>query len=104
MKITKEQLKSHIRRLVQEQLDYKDIVPGADGGFVKYAQKVDDLLLKFMDDAEKLIQEGSDIMKADVLESAKVGERNRYILARVGVLRALKTSVSNAFERLKKEV
>ena len=108
MKITKEQLKTQIRKLVKEQLAYKDIVPGADGEFVKYAQKVDDLFEEFMDKAQKLHEEGTELMRADILgghdSSVKAAERNRYINARVGFLNKLKVSLGQAFEALRREV
>lgn len=108
MKITKEQLKSQIRELVKEQLAYKDVLPGADGEFVKYAQKVDDLFEEFMDKAQKLKDEGAELMKADILgghdSSVKAAERNRYINARVGFLNKLKINLVQAFEALKREV
>lgn len=108
MKITKSELRQQIQKIVQEQLSYKDVLPGADGDFVKYAQKVDDLFEEFMDKAQKLHEEGTELMKADILgghdSSVKSAERNRYINARVGFLNKLKTSLSSAFEALRREV
>ena len=108
MKLTKEQLRQQIRAVIKEQLALTDVLPGADGGFVKYAQKVDDLIEDFIVKAEKLHEEGVEMMKVDILggkdSSAKVGERNRYINARVSFLKRLRGNLVGSAEQLRREV
>ncbi len=108
-KLSQDDLRLKIRKIVREQLAYKDVLPGADGGFAKYAQKVDDLLEEFLDKAETLYQEGTEMMKPDITGTPEpgnqaVGERNRYIAARVGALKAIRGNLVSVYERLRREV
>lgn len=108
-KLSQDDLRLKIRSIVREQLAYKDVLPGADGGFAKYAEKVDDLIEEFIDKAETLYQEGVDMMKPDITGTPNpgnqaVGERNRYISARVGALKALRGNLVQLYERLRREV
>ena len=91
-----------------EQLSYSDILPGADGEFVKYAEKIDNFLEETLDKADKLHEEGVALMKPDVLglgaKRDRVGERNAHISARVGVIKALRTNLIAMYEKLRREV
>ena len=107
MKISTTQLKKLIRQSIKEQIDYKDILPGADGEFYKYASKVDDFINDTMEKAQDLYDEGQELVKADILgghdSSVKAAERNRYIQRRVGMLHRIKGAMVNAYETLRRE-
>lgn len=97
-----------IEHITEQALKYKDLVPGADGDFIKFADKVDKLITDLVKQTQDLHQEGEDMLAVDILgghdSSAKVGERNRYILARVGFLKSLVGMLTASYERLRREV
>jgi hypothetical protein len=102
MKLKKEQLKEMIRKVVKEKLnedfDYtNDLVPD---DIADYAKRVDKLLTDTIHEARKLHDEGEEMMRANVLSSYEVQERNRFILYRVGFLNNL---VANLLARLEDE-
>lgn len=106
-KLTAQELKQIVSSVIAEGKDASDeiksLLPADDGELVKYAKKVDKLLGKLIEDAEALRVEGAELMAKDILGSAKVGERNRFILARVGLLQKLRSIVVQAHENLKRE-
>ncbi len=101
--VIKEELK-----LNEQAIKYKDLIPGADGDFIKFADKVDKMIQDVIKEAQDLHQEGEDMLAVDILggrdSSAKVGERNRYILARVGFLKSLIGMLGASYERMRREV
>lgn len=107
-KIKETELREMIRRVIKEQLDYDDLVPGADKQLVKFAQKVDEELESMIETLESLYEEGDELMKVDILgghdSSAKVGERNRFLVARVSAVKNLRSSIISLKERMRHEV
>jgi hypothetical protein len=88
MKITKAQLKEMVQEAVKNQLNEKfdftnDLVPDDIAG---YATKVEKLLADTIEKARELHEEGEEMMRANILSSYEVQERNRFILYRVGFL------------------
>ena len=112
MKISKEQLKQLVTEAIKAELqeqaiEYKDVIPGADGEFYKYAQKVDKFLNDTIEEAAKLHEEGQELVQLDILgghdSSVKAAERNRYITERVGLMHKLKGILVGAYENLRRE-
>lgn len=91
MKVTKEQIKEMVREAIRERLNEdfnytNDLVPDDVKG---YAKKVDDFLSETIEEARKLHDEGEEMMRANILSSYEVQERNRFLLYRVGFLNNL---------------
>ncbi len=83
--------------------DLKELLPSDDKDLVEYAKKVDKFYEDFIKQAEDLRKEGSELVGKDILGSAKVGERNRFIMSRIGLTTKLKNLVIQAAEVLKRE-
>lgn len=112
MKISAKDLKAMISESVKKKLDeqviqYKDILPGAPDEFYKYAEKVEKFLLDTAEKAEKLRAEGKEIMRPDLGgykdSSAKIGERNRYLNKYVASLHKIKGSAIQLLESIIRE-
>lgn len=107
-KLNKEQLLTMVKETIKEQLELRDLVPGGKGSeLATYASKVDDFIKETVEKMEALHKEGTDIIQIDILggrdSSAKVGERNRFILTRLGLLDKMKKNLVAAYEFLRKE-
>lgn len=106
--ITETELRKQIRQLVlEEQLAYKDILPGAEGEMIKFAEKVDTLLEEMVDKIDKLYQQGTELVKPDITggtpqSSTVVGERNHYLLSRVGALKKIRNGLVATYEGLRR--
>lgn len=99
MKVSKDKLKEMIREAVSNKLNEKfdftnDLVPDDVAG---YSEKVDEFLKKTIEEARKLHDEGEEMMRANILSSYEVQERNRFLLYHVGFLSNL---VANLIHRL----
>jgi hypothetical protein len=101
MKIDRTQLKEMIRKTVAKKLNeafdnkLNDTVPE---GVAEYAAKINKFLHSTIDEARKLHDEGEEMMRANVLSSYEVQERNRFILYRVGFLNTLIASLVHRIE------
>ena len=101
MKIDKLQLKEMIRKAVAKKLNEafdnktNDAVPE---GVAEFAAKIDKFLHSTIDEARKLHNEGQEMMRANILSSYEVQERNRFILYRVGFLNNLIASLIHRIE------
>ena len=106
-KLTQTVLKELINTIISEGSnasdELKELLPSSDKELVDFAKDVDKFLIKIIEDAEALRTEGAELMSKDILGSAKVGERNRFVLARVGLLQKLRSIVVQAHENLKRE-
>ena len=102
----KSELKELIRKVIKEQLDYSDIVPGADGKLVKFAEKVDKALEGMIEELDGLFEEGDELVKVDILggkdSSAKAGERNRFLTDRISAVKNLRSSIIALKEKLRR--
>ncbi len=102
MRVTKNKLKEMIRTAVKEKLNEdfnfsNDLVPD---DIKKYATKVDEFLKDTIKKARELHDEGEEMMRANILSSYEVQERNRFLLYRVGFLNSL---VAGLIARLEDE-
>ena len=108
-------LKSELRKMIQEALVkeasslQKDVLPGS-GDLGKLAKEVDDLLLGFAEESCELMKKMEKEMKVDMLGgegkpgmAPRVGERNRMLQARAGILNKLSAAAISAFEALRRE-
>ena len=114
MKIKKEELRSLVKEALAEQLKeistlQKDTLPG-NGEIGKVAEKVDKLLTETAEEARKLALELEEELKVDMLGgegkpgmAPRVGERNRMLMIRVGVLKKLATFCVATIEMLRRE-
>lgn len=112
MRITEKQLKEIIRKSISKKLDeqavdYKDILPGADDAFYKYAEKVEKFLLETAEKSEELRVEGRDLMRPDILgghdSSVKSAERQRYINKYVAALHKMRGNIVNLLDAILRE-
>ena len=78
------EFKSFVRNIMMEGKnaaeELKEILPSSDSELIDYASKVDDLIEDFIKKAEELREEGSELVSKDILGSAKVAERNRFVI------------------------
>lgn len=105
MKVTKKQLKEMVRKAVREKLnedfDYSnDLVPD---DIKQYATDVDEFLKDTIEKARELHDEGEEMMRANILSSYEVQERNRYLLYRVGFLNNLIANLLTRIEDMRRQ-
>lgn len=108
MKITKEELNKIIKEAVQKKLkeaslDYTDLLPGVDGGLQEYVEEVEVFLLETANRAEELYRKADEMMRADILNHPKIGEKNRVLLSHAGVLRTLHGNITTIFRFLRQQ-
>jgi len=94
-KIRKSELKGMVKEAVrkglQEKFDFtNDLVPDDVAG---YSRKVDEFLKDTIKKARELHDEGEEMMRANILSSYGVQERNRFLLYNVGFLNNLVASL-----------
>ena len=109
IKLTTNQFKNILRESViaylSEENIAKDLLPGADGKLSAYTAKINKFLEKISEEAEELAVEGEELMKADYAEkNPSIGERNRLILNCVGLVRKLRTQISQLPLELRKMI
>jgi hypothetical protein len=111
MKITEKQLKEVIREAVLQELSSfnKEELPGS-GDMPALMKEFDDLLLQFSKDALDLHAKMVEEMKVDMLGgtaapqmSPRIGERNRMLTVRAGMLRKLAANCTAAIESCRRE-
>lgn len=100
MKVTKKQLKEMVKEAVKNRLNEKfdftnDLVPDDVAG---YSKKVDEFLKDTIKKARDLHDEGEEMMRANLLTSWEVQERNRFLLYHVGFLSNLVASLLSRLE------
>lgn len=100
MKISKSQLKEMVKEAVTKTLKEKfdftnDLVPD---DVADYSRKVDEFLKETIEKAKDLHDEGEEMMRANILSSYEVQERNRFLLYHVGFLSNLVASLINRLE------
>lgn len=113
MKITAEKLKQMVQEAVKSKLQElssinKEVLPGS-GNMADLAKKVDDFLMKTAEEAKELVSEMEEEMKVDVLGgenpsmAPRIGERNRMLANRAGILKKIAANCVSAFEHLRRE-
>jgi hypothetical protein len=108
MKISKVELQEMIRSAVKKKLresslDYSDLLPGVGDELQEFVTEVENFLRETAEKANELSLKADGIMRADILNHPKVGERNRVLLVRAGALRKLRQSVTTLLEALRRE-
>jgi hypothetical protein len=105
MKLTAQQLKEMVRNVVSTKMknlgEAASTVPKAEDipkDVVAFATKIDTFLKKTIKEARKLAEEGEDAMKANVLSDWNTQERNRFLLYRIGLLKALANHLVSKLE------
>lgn len=98
MKIKKTQLQEMVNGLVRKKLQELADPPGKDGELGKFAEKCDKFLDESIDEINDLVKEAEDMMKENLLNHPTVGERNRALMARVGILKNLKAKMLEMLE------
>jgi len=99
MKVSKDELKEMVKNIIKNKLNEKfdhknDIVPD---GVADYSSKVTAFMNKMIKEARELHDEGEEMMRANILSSYEVQERNRFLLYHVGFLNNL---IANLLHRL----
>lgn len=79
-----------------------EILPGSDGDLGSFMKKIEDFIDETTEKAEELALEGEEMLKANLLKSGEVAERNRLILTSVGILRKLKFGIGSMMLDLRK--
>lgn len=114
MKVKESELKKMIREAVKEKLHElssynKEELPGS-GDMPALMKEFDDLLLQFSKDALELHAKMVEEMKVDMLGgvaapqmSPRIGERNRMLTVRAGLLRKLAANCTAAIEACRRE-
>jgi len=100
MKISESQLRKMVKeavgKILKEKFDYtNDVVPD---DVVGYSKKVDDFIKETIERAKDLHDEGEEMMRANILSSYEVQERNRFLLYNVGFLSNLVASLIHRLE------
>lgn len=80
------------------------LMEATDSGVGKYAEKVDKLVEDQAADLDKLIQEGEDLMKENPTHDYAIQERNHLVMARIGILKSLRTRLIQVMEDLYRNV
>lgn len=87
----------------------KEVLPGS-GDISKQMKEFDDLLLAFSKNALELHKEFTEELKVDMLGgqaspqmAPRIGERNRMLMIRAGILRKLAAACTQALENVRRE-
>jgi len=111
MKVTKTQLKNMVKEalLAEASSLQNDVLPGS-GNMAKISKEVDDFLMKFAEEAKELTEKIGEELKVDMLGgisnpslAPRIGERNRMLMARAGVLKKLMSNAISAYELIRRE-
>lgn len=101
MKVSTKQLQEMVRTAVKtklQELKRDDVVPGDAGKLGKYAEDVDKFLMESIEKIDELVEEAEEMMRMNLLSQPQVGDRNRSLMSRVGILRALKQRMIDMLE------
>lgn len=101
MKIKKTDLQEMVKTVVNKKLHElmdRDSVPGKDGELGKYAEKFDKFLDDSIEEINDLVVEAEKMMRENLLNHPTVGERNRALMSRVGILKNLKAKLLEMLE------
>lgn len=108
MKLTKTQLKKLVKEAVASSLQ-KDVMPGS-GNLSKLAEDVDKFLMETAERAKEIAAKLEEEIKIDMLGgpgtpsmAPRVGERNRMLEIRAGVLKRVSSNMTALWELLRRE-
>lgn len=79
------------------------LVATNDKDLVKFAEKWESFIMKTIKEANDLHKEGSELVAADVLAAPPSRERNRFVLARLGSLKAVVKALLASYEQARRE-
>ena len=92
----KSKIKKLIKQKISEQLDIDAIMlSGEDGKLKEYSTKVETLLKDIHERADKLAQEGEDLIRENYLRVPAAEERKRSVLTMVGYMRQVRNTIGN---------
>lgn len=97
--ISKSQLREAITKAVKKALN-----ESADSGVGKYAEAVDKHVEDSIESIDKLVLEGEELMKENPSHDYAIQERNHLIMARIGILKAMKGRLAQVLEDLYRNV
>lgn len=80
------------------------LLEASDSGVGKYAEKVDKLVEGQIAELDKLIEEGENLTQDAPTHDYAVQERNHLIMARVGILKGLRSRLIQVVEDLYRNV
>lgn len=80
----------------------KTVVRG-DKEIVDFARKWEDFVMETIKKANELHIEGSELHAADAFKLSASKERNRFLLARLGSLKAIQRALLAIYEQARKE-
>lgn len=98
-KLTVEQITETIKKATR-----RTLLEASDTGVGAYAGKVDTLVKDTIDSLEKLAKEGEELVIDSPTHDYAVQERNAIVMARVGILKALKGRLIQVLEDLHRAV
>lgn len=99
-KITKSQLREAVQKATRLAL----MMEAPDLGIGAYASKVDKMVEETIQDIDKLVEAGEELMKENPTHDYAVQERNHLVQARIGILKGLKTQLLKITEDLYRKV
>lgn len=80
------------------------IMEAKDSGVGSYAEKVDKLVEETIEKLDKLAEEGVELTQDNPTHDYAIQERNHLIMARVGILKAIKGKLVAVIEDLYRNV
>jgi hypothetical protein len=98
-KLTRSQLREAVTKATKLAL-----LEGKDLGIGSYAEKVDKLISETIDNIDKLVEDGEELMKDNPTHDYAIQERNHLVQARIGILKGLKTQLVKIMEDLYRKV
>lgn len=101
--MTKHAIKKKLSETVQKAVKMA-LMEASDSGVGKYAEKVDKLVEDQIADLDKLIEEGEKLTQDAPTHDYAVQERNHLIMARVGLLKALRNRLIQVVEDLYRNI
>lgn len=97
--LTKKQLTETVQKAVKIAL-----MEASDSGVGKYAEKVDKLVEDQIKQLDDLIEEGENMTLDNPTHDYAVQERNHLVMARVGILKGLRSRLIQVMEDLYRNV
>ena len=92
----REKVKKLIKQRIAEQLDIDALMlSGEDGQLKEYTKKVESLLKEIHERADKLAEEGEDLIRENYLRVPAAEERKRTVLIMVGYTRQIRNTIGN---------
>lgn len=91
--MTRKQLKKAIKEALD--IDQLLLTAGENGGLRDYNKKVEAFLNETYSQADKLAEEGEDLLRENYLNNTTATERKRIVTSLIGYLRETRNSIGN---------